>query len=137
MQAQEQLQRQRVDADTDAGVAPHAGDTTGQQWVPGESREVKRSDSTVSVWTDLPTEDASARRTCMDRMITEMFDTLDVNGDGHLSSKELYIGLYRQFKLALTPAEFRKVMRVMDPDRDGTVDRDEFRAALFDHAGHT
>jgi hypothetical protein len=66
--------------------------------------------------------------------VEQMFRDLDVNGDGSLSPRELQFGLYRFFQLYYSTLEFRKVMRVLDPDRSNSVDFDEFTHCIFGHA---
>jgi calcium-dependent protein kinase len=64
------------------------------------------------------------------RSLRDAFISLDSNGDGLLTLRELRDGL-RQAGLAVLPSELRKIMEGIDADGSGVIDYTEFLAATL------
>ena len=69
--------------------------------------------------------EASRRRSLV---LDEMFDKIDLNGDGELSKDEVVAAAAA---LKMTPAEAAALFDRLDVDKSGTLSRDEFASATF------
>lgn len=65
--------------------------------------------------------------------ISELFDRIDVNGDGHISRAEFERALAR-LDLGLTHEQIADMMQMADTDGNSTIERSEFFAALHQFA---
>lgn len=66
----------------------------------------------------------------VDGMVTEAFDKFDFDGDGSLDRDELRAGLMYFRVAALSEKQLDAVFEVMDTDRSGGIDVQEFRTWL-------
>lgn len=65
------------------------------------------------------------------KKLTEMFKTLDTNGDGMLSAAELQDGL-KKTGITQFPGDLQQIFQDLDTDQSGAIDYSEFLAAALD-----
>lgn len=58
--------------------------------------------------------------------IETLFHRLDLNGDGTLSEEELFKGLNASSHNKHSPAQVKEIMKMLDKDKNGSIDKEEF-----------
>jgi Ca2+-binding EF-hand superfamily protein len=61
---------------------------------------------------------------------SEVFTSIDVNGDGEINGPELYKGLIEHIGHHLSPAQISMIITALDTNDDNRIDLAELSAAL-------
>lgn len=76
-----------------------------------------------------PSQAAPSKKDLQESQVLEAFDKMDTDQDGYATLQELKNGL-RRIGSPLTSAQIDEFFRLVDRNRDGKVDEDEFLAAV-------
>lgn len=68
----------------------------------------------------------------IEREINALFDRLDENGDRVLTEQELFKGLNASSHNKHSLEEVKEIMRILDTDNNGKIDKEEFRKFMID-----
>ena len=62
--------------------------------------------------------------------VKELFEELDLDGDGTINGPELYKGLLEHLGDALSPGQVSMIIKALDANDDNRIDLGELTAAL-------